>query len=152
MHSYQTGLRCLNRNEDEDTDTEDNDAASKDDCYDPEFARISRMLRKTHEATRRFTISANDGSDPKNYDNSEDHYEGITYLDSVIQHLEDNNIEQKAITKLMNYLKDHRFDTESIDNDIGDGSSKGNISNYMQSNQQCLKFLISSINETKGIF
>ena len=159
LHSNDAGLRCFTGKEAEDGSVQTSKAA-KDDCYDPEFNRIGQMIKKTQEATRRFnriadgnkfTISANDGSDRKNYDELKDDYFGITYLDTVIQHLEDKRIKREAITKLVQYLKHHQFDTESIDIDVGDGSSDGNIPKYMENEPQCLNMLISKLKDTKGM-
>lgn len=74
-----------------------------------------------------------------------------TYLDSLVQHLNENNIKQAAVAKLVNYLKDHHFDTESMDIDLNDGESDGNISKLIINHQQCLDSIIYHLKETKGL-
>ena len=133
-----------------------------DQCYDAKFARMRMKIRATGEQTRRFNrissgqkfrMKSNEGSDANStHGNDAVDTVGITYLDSVIQHLEDNNVKQEAITELVKYLKEHQFDTESLDNDIGDGSMDGNIPHLLQSNEQCLNCIISFLGETKGRF
>ena len=154
LHSYQTGMRYLHK-PDEDGST---DNQQRHECYDAAFARISKIVMNTQKETRRFDrvsssnkfkIAANDGSDGNKY-KSEDHL-GITYLDSVVQHFEDNKIKQRAIQKLINYLRDQHFDTDSMDIDVGDGSLQGNISIFMQRYQRCLQSLLSMLKQTKGI-
>ena len=72
--------------------------------------RYKKIIRNTHDKTRRFDrissgnkfqIISNKGM---NQYTESDNDLGITYLDSVIEHLEQNNVKQVEITKLVKLL------------------------------------------------
>ena len=153
-------MRCIFREVDIDH-AEDNEE-NYDECYDAEFARICRKSLATTDTTLRFSrikksnkfkIETGNGQEARktkeNYDKADNCR--VTYLDSVIGRLEDANVKEAEIMKLMNYLKDQHFDTESMDLDVADGKLDGNISIFMQNEKRCLQSLLSSLKESKGM-
>ena len=149
-------MRCINQHQDT-YDVEMDNEQQQIDCYDKEFARINRNIKATQKYTQRFNrissvnkfrIKANDGSASVAQNNS-----GITYLDSVTEHLQNDKIKEESMQKLVNYLQNEHFDTESMDIDIGDGSLDGNISIFIANNdnKECWNSLVSIFIETKGM-
>lgn len=153
LHSFETGMRC-NLDVFEEDDIKLYEQAHNQD-FDVEFARFNRIITASHDRTRQFDRISSSKFNIQTF--SENHHESevdITYMDTIIQHLRDNNINRDAITVLVNYLYHEQFDTDSMDLDVGDGSLHGNISIFMQHKRhhQCLNYLLSLFKETKGLF
>ena len=158
MHLHHVGLRCIPSNE---TSVQDNDAkddkTQREESYDPEFARIGRIITSTRNASNRFNrISSGNKYNIEMGNNIETEVQqkdndNMTYLDTVVEHLYKVNIQNDSILRLVNYLKNEKFDTESMDMDVDiTNKSDSNISKHMANHKECMDAVIGMLKRAKG--
>ena len=150
FHLRHVGLRCI--------DSANNNGGTDnhyEKSYDPAFAQFRDNISSTHDSSERFNrvspgnkfhIEMNDQfQDPQNQQEEEDH---ITYLDSMIDDLYDQNVDEAVILRLVNYLLREKYDTESADVDLK--MKPGNIANYMSNDQNCLAAVVEKFTKSRG--
>ena len=75
---------------------------------------------------------------------------GITYLDSMTEHLYHKNVSEDVILKLIKYLKSEQFETETVDIDLFLSDKGGNINKYMIKNQKCVGIMIDMFRKSRS--
>ena len=148
------GFTHVNYESDVKDDTKDNVA------YDPEFARMNKMISSTRTKTNRFdrvsignkfniemtdTIE-NEEEQCQDDDNAE---HNMTYLDSLVYDLYEDKINEETILKLVDYLKNQKYDTEAMDLDLQ--INQGNISKHMGLNKECMNAVIAKFNKSRSM-
>ena len=157
-HLHDVGLRCLSQEED-DHDTDDNINNKNNESYDPEFARIGSIISSTRSSSDRFNrVSSGNKFNIEMDDaiqNEEDQIEidddesSVTYLDFLMEEIYWMDVNEDVITKLINYMKQEQFETESMDLDLQ--LRDGNIAKYMVNHEKCMNAVIEILNQSRGV-
>ena len=136
----------------------------KNEFFDYEFAEIRERINANRSNTnlfKRFKRSINDSK--FNINIQYDHHKinetelniieqepGVTFLDSIYQHLQKCNIDNGVINNLKELIDSEQFDTESVSIDIDDYGQNGNISTEIK-NKQCIATIRKFIANSLGI-
>ena len=147
FHLFVTGFRFIDQGKDDEIDdSKDNDHSAS---YDPEFAKMEEAISSTRAVSDRFDRISSGIKYNINGTNTEsegDESQGITYLDTIFQHLQQINIPNDVISRLYNYLKEHKFDTEAMDMDLE--INDGNIKQYMIDDSKCIDAILHHFNQS----
>ena len=123
--------------------------------FDRDFARIQRQMKHARKTTKQFSRFNNNSSQFKcaspnrqlKQMNPEEAAE--TYLDFIFQNLlSDNNIDNRCIEKLKEYMKNEDYDTDALDFDVQINYGNGNISKCIQ-NQNCIAVIIETFKKSR---
>ena len=156
FHLRQIGLRCININSANDNDANHNEYKIS---YDPEFAQFRDDISSTQDSSERFNrvspgnkfdIKINDQFQDQQNEQEEDHdsENNITYLDSMIDDLHHQNVDEAIVSKLVLYLIREKYDTESVDLDLK--IKPGNIANYLSNDEKCLIAVVEKFTKSRG--
>ena len=140
FHLFDTGFRSTPRVPEANTAQEKQGSKYKE-SYDPELARIRKMISSKRGATDRFNriSSSKFIIEASSQHTSEIETDGTTYLDTVFEQLPNMKISDDAIMKLYHYLQQQVFDTEAVDLDLS--LKDGNIVVHMENHRHCIDAL-----------
>lgn len=154
FHLSDIGIRMFG--DDQVTDGNDNDSneeSKKNEAYDGKFAQIAKTILPTKDASDRFNriSSGNKYNISTAADDTAEviEYDGITYLDTIFDYLQQLQIEDDVILEVYQFLKYEKYDTESLDLDI---KMNGNISQHMINHNNCTDGIIHVFNQSIRMF
>ena len=104
-------------------------------------ARFNRVI-----AGNKFSLSV-DSADKPDEPTDDEATGGITYLDSVFDHLEKSKVSPEIINKLADYVKYEQYDTESLDLDLKLNGEHCNISRHVQ-DKDCIECIRNMFNKS----
>ena len=125
LHMDDIGLRTYDQKQDK--NNSDHDKMADNESYDPEFAQMAIAISSTRDSSERFQrisvpkykIEIGDVTENEPNENIQtDEEYTVTYLDSLINHLHEQNVNSDTISKLVKYFKEEQYETEAIDLDL----------------------------------
>ena len=168
FHLCHIGLRSM-KTENE-TDSQKQEKKYEDEYFDASFSRIRSYISSTRHRTAlmkrfpnvednknnnhvsKFSININNRNNcSKNQLNISKNGKVMTYLDDIYQNLTKSKIDEKIIIKLINYVNDEEFCTESIDFDVNEIGVNGNISKHVH-NKKCISSIIRFMTSSRSMW
>jgi len=148
LHLFEVGLRLTNKEKAGSHVEADDDAKNDDNAkpahFDADFARTNRVLSARHDLASSFErfSPGNDGRYDLMVAGNEkaNGNDDATYLDNLYRNLKAKGVENESILKLQQVIKDHEYDTESLDTDFEDDMKSANIQLYTD-DEECSKVI-----------
>ena len=150
FHLFDTGCRVVDSRPTDEDKVDDDEDRHDEECYDAEFARLFEVISSTRSATERFSRISTGNKYNINVEKLKDEPDDSqeTFLEKIFNHLRSIDIEDSVIDKLQNYVKQERYDTESLDMDVS--MHYGNILKHLM-DQVCVNGIKSAFHLSRGI-
>ena len=166
FHLYHVGLRVKKMDNKDNNDNDETETKTDNDCFDAVFSKMRDLISSTKHQTKsfnrfpnaenkenitnnntKFNININSNTN----DNDMNHEQGTTFLDKIYQKLIESKINEKIIYKLMKFISDEEYCTESIDLDLNHNKTNGNIAKYVE-NAHCIQNITDFMNASRRMF
>ena len=157
-HLFHAGFRIKIIDNDIDAQHVDDTKCDHDEYYDRDFAKRNKVMSNTRQSTQRFNRISSDSASKFKIQSDQEQTadieqktgDEITYLDRVYENLRQIKVNTHDIQRLLQFVSNEQYDTESVDIDLQINNGHGNIAKFIN-NKEIINAMMTQFNRARGI-